>query len=205
MSAKSCSELKDRYNFLQSGIYKINPDGNNEFEVYCDMITDGGGFTLLSNIEYEDDVSIEIWNYEKNKQSPSTSLSYSLGAKNIQNLLDEDTIIKFECQDRFTLEREEIYHKNISDFQSYFTFEDSYLGSVECSSNLNFINDYSNSLNDCIYVIDEYHRYYTYKGGGSGFALYNFQTPKSLRHCGDNWHGDGDAGTMNHRGKVWIR
>ena len=171
------------------------------------MITDGGGFTLLSNIEYEDDVSIEIWNYEKNKQSPSTSLSYSLGAKNIQNLLDENTIIKFECQDRFTLEKEEFYHKNISDFQSYFTFEDSYLGSVECSSNLNFINDYSNSLSDCFYGNhnDENHRYYSYKDSIWGFALFNSHTPKSLRHCGDNWHGDGDSGTMNHRGKVWIR
>ena len=171
------------------------------------MITDGGGFTLLSNIEYEDDVSIEIWNYEKNKQSPSTSLSYSLGAKNIQNLLDEDTIIKFECQDRFTLEKEEIYHKNISDFQSYFTFEDSYLGSVECSSNLNFINDYSNSLSDCFTRNSYEHRYYTYKNlVYGGFALFNPYTPKSLRHCGDHpFHGDGDAGTMNHRGKVWIR
>ena len=169
------------------------------------MITDGGGFTLLSNIEYEDDVSIEIWNYEKNKQSPSTSLSYSLGAKNIQNLLDQNTIIKFECQDRFTLEKEEIYHKNISDFQSYFTFEDSYLGSVECSSNLNFINDYSNTLNECFTGNDENHRYYTYKNLVYGFALFNSHTPKSLRHCGDGWHGDGDSGTMSHRGKVWIR
>ena len=159
---------------------------------------------LLSNIEYEDDVSIEIWNYEKNKQNPSTSLSYSLGAKNIQNLLDENTIIKFECQDRFTLEREEIYHKNISDFQSYFTFEDSYLGSVECSSNLNFINDYSNSLSECFTENGENHRYYTYKNLVYGFALFNSRTPKSLRHCGGPTQ-SGDAGTMNHRGKVWIR
>ena len=31
---------------LNSGIYKINPDGTNEFEVYCDMETDGGGWII---------------------------------------------------------------------------------------------------------------------------------------------------------------
>ena len=64
MTAKSCGELKDKYNFLQSGIYKINPDGTNEFEVYCDMITDGGGWTL-------------VWsNLRGGSNKPTTSLNW---------------------------------------------------------------------------------------------------------------------------------
>ena len=42
---------------LNSGIYKINPSGTNEFEVYCDMITDGGGFTLAIRLNTNDENS----------------------------------------------------------------------------------------------------------------------------------------------------
>ena len=48
----SCKDILDRSTEftifrLNNGIYKINPSGIDEFEVYCDMITDGGGWTFL--------------------------------------------------------------------------------------------------------------------------------------------------------------
>ncbi len=45
----------------QDGVYRINPDGNGEVEAYCDMTTDGGGWTLLFNLQTADD-GIETWN-----------------------------------------------------------------------------------------------------------------------------------------------
>ena len=48
---KTCLEIKDFDSAALSGTYTIDPDGSlgeiNPFKVWCDMITDGGGWTLV--------------------------------------------------------------------------------------------------------------------------------------------------------------
>lgn len=47
----SCLELHDIAPELDDGIYEISPEGSDlgPFSVYCDMVTDGGGYTFFEN------------------------------------------------------------------------------------------------------------------------------------------------------------
>gem|GEM_PF-781552 len=84
--ARSCSELKERGDNV-SGVKQIDPDGLGgaaPISAYCDMVTDGGGWTMIA-AQYEADPVID-WNegiQEDYDPSLLTAKSFTLNSMQI--------------------------------------------------------------------------------------------------------------------------
>ena len=123
LSDRDCLSLL-KSGHTQSGVYSVNPDGKGSFNVYCDMSTDGGGWTVFQRRQ---DGSVDFyrgWNDYKSGFGQLTA-EFWLGNDKIHRLTaTRPSTLRVELEDWNGVRAYAKYGKfNIGDEQAKYRLE----------------------------------------------------------------------------------
>lgn len=193
--ATSCKAIHDDVPALPSGPYWVVDSPGNTFLAWCDMETDGGGWTLGVNI-HSDLGPINLYGY-RNRTEVWSGANYGVGMSLMQDI-DTSTEYRLTCTESSDNTDRVLFLRGLNPAEPIFQAAGTITTTnLQCATNADFTGALSGG--SCLTYENGDHTYYGSASFDVSWALYRLGSAYTLRHCANRGNG------YFNRGALWYR